>query len=89
MDRLSILFLIGFLLLIIGFVTVFLASVTGDVTGGGALVVFIGPFPLAVGFGEYAPILILISVLIAVAMILVTLLSVKHWKIERRVEETD
>ncbi|MEM3711962.1 MAG: hypothetical protein QXR97_00245 [Thermoproteota archaeon] len=89
MDRLSILFLIGFLLIIIGFITVFLASITGDVAGGGALVVFIGPFFFGTGFGEYAPILILISVMIAIAMVLITLLSVRRWKIERRMEETD
>ncbi|MEM2246568.1 MAG: hypothetical protein QXS51_03395 [Thermoproteota archaeon] len=90
MDRLSILFLIGFLLVIIGFITVFIASVTGGVTGGGAMVVFIGPFPLAIGFGEYAPILLLISIVIAVAMILITLLSFRRWKkIEKVTEETD
>ncbi|MEM2276104.1 MAG: hypothetical protein QXU43_03345 [Thermoproteota archaeon] len=89
MDRLSVLFLIGFLLIIIGFLTIFLASVTGGVTGGGALVVFIGPFFFGTGFGEYAPILILISVIIAITMVLITLLSVRCWKIERRMEETD
>lgn len=76
--------------MIIGFLTIFIALITGSATaGGGALVVFIGPFPLAIGFGEYAPILILISVIIAIAMILIMLLSVRRWKIERRVEETD
>jgi uncharacterized membrane protein len=68
----------GFILMFAGFATLFLAfPLKEGVTGGGAFVIFIGPFPLAVGFGECAPILILISVIIVAVMILITLLSFK------------
>ncbi|MCS7138656.1 MAG: hypothetical protein NZ873_01190 [Crenarchaeota archaeon] len=90
MDRLSILFLTGFMLIAIGFMIVFLASILwGNAAGGGALIVFIGPFPLAIGFGEYAPLLILIGLVIIVVMILITVISFRSWKLERKLEETD
>jgi len=79
LNKLRILFSTGFILIFIGFTTLFLALLSEErVTGGGALVVFIGPFPLAVGFGEYSPPLILLSILIAVAMIIIMLTSVKR-----------
>jgi len=82
------LFLTGFTLVIVGFIIVFLASIAeGGVTGGGAVVVFIGPFPLAIGFGEYAPILLLISVIIAMAMILIALISFRQWRLSMKTEE--
>lgn len=78
MDRLTILSLMGLLLVILGFVTLFSALLLGESTSvGGAIVVFIGPFPLAVGFGEYSPALILVGVVIAVAM-LIMLANIKN-----------
>ena len=79
MNGLRTVFLMGFILIFAGFIMLFLAfPLKEGVTGGGAFVIFIGPFPLAVGFGEHAPILILISVIIVMMMILVTLLSFKR-----------
>lgn len=79
MDRLRKLLLTGFILIFIGFVALFLALLReGVATGGGAFVVFIGPFPLAIGFGEYSPLLILLSIIIAVAMVIIMLASVKR-----------
>lgn len=68
--------------MMIGFATLFLASLPWvEAKGGGALVIFIGPFPLAFGFGEYSPILILVSVIIAAVMIVATLIIFKSsWK---------
>ncbi|MBO3841833.1 MAG: hypothetical protein FGF48_05390 [Candidatus Brockarchaeota archaeon] len=75
------LLLTGFLLMTMGFVTLFLASLPSSGTNvGGAFVIFIGPFPLAFGFGEYSPILILISVIIAAVMIMITLTIFKRAK---------
>ncbi len=88
MDKIGIGFLIGFALIALGFLIVFLASISeANLTGGGALVVFIGPFPIAIGFGEYSPILILVSVVIAVAMVVITLIGFKRWRIEKEAEE--
>jgi len=76
------LLLTGFLLMMIGFATLFLASLPwAEAEGGGAFVIFIGPFPLAFGFGEYSPVLILVSVIIAAVMIVITLIIFKSsWK---------
>lgn len=69
-------------MIMLGFITLFIASLTSvEAKGGGAFVIFIGPFPLAFGFGEYSPILILVSVAIAavmILMILITLMNLKH-----------
>lgn len=73
------LLLTGFLLILTGFLLLLLASLPpGGATGGGAIIVFIGPFPLMVGFGEYSPILMLVSVVIVAVMILITLMSIKY-----------
>jgi len=72
------LILAGFILIITGFVTLLLASLPfAEAKGGGAFVIFIGPFPLAFGFGEYSPILLLISVIIAAVMIMIILIILK------------
>ncbi|MEM2929249.1 MAG: hypothetical protein QW797_00040 [Thermoproteota archaeon] len=82
MNSFGKLLLTGFLLIVIGFVTLFLASLpSAEAKGGEAFVIFIGPFPLAFGFGEYSPILILISAIIAVVMIVIMLIIFKRpWK---------
>ncbi len=82
MNSFGKLLLTGFLLIMIGFVALFLASLSSaEAKGGGAFVIFIGPFPLAFGFGEYSSILILISVIIAAVMIVIMLTIFKRaWK---------
>lgn len=73
------LILIGFLLTLIGFMILFLASFpAGGAMGSGAIIVLIGPFPFAVGFGEYSPMLILIGIVAAAVMILLTFMSLKY-----------
>ncbi|NHV99749.1 MAG: hypothetical protein HA496_08935 [Thaumarchaeota archaeon] len=72
------LILAGFILIITGFVTLLLASLPfAEAKVGGAFVIFIGPFPLAFGFGEYSPILLLVSVIIAAVMIMIILIILK------------
>lgn len=88
MDRLKVLFLAGLTLTISGFAILLLTFLSGEeVTGGIAFVVFIGPLFLGGGFGEYSPILILTSVIIAVVMILIMLMNIRRWKMEKEVEE--
>ena len=76
------LLLTGFLLMTIGFTMLFLASMPwAEAKSGGAFVIFIGPFPVAFGFGEYSPALILVSIIIAAVMIVITLTVFKRaWK---------
>ncbi|MEM3659634.1 MAG: hypothetical protein QXU11_04385 [Thermoproteota archaeon] len=71
----------GFLMLMLGFITLLIDSLTSvEAKVGGAFVIFIGPFPLAFGFGEYSPILILVSVAIAALMMLMILLMLMNLK---------
>lgn len=74
MNRFKTLFLTGFLLILAGLATLFSVLLSeGKVAGGGAFVVFIGPFPLVVGFGEYPLILILLGIVITALMIIALL----------------
>ncbi|MGQ9479176.1 MAG: hypothetical protein ACUVQ0_04020 [Thermoproteota archaeon] len=81
MNSFRILLAAGLILIVTG-ISIMLASalVTSDLKLGGALIVFIGPFPVGVGFGEYAPILLLTSVIIALAMIILTYMAVRALK---------
>jgi len=82
LDRLRLLFLAGIILIFIGFLAVFAALLSEGMAGGGAVWVFIGPFPIGLGFGE-SPIMLLISAIIALAMILITLMSIKILRMEK------
>jgi uncharacterized membrane protein len=87
LDRLRLLFLASIILILIGFIAVFAALLSEGMAGGGAVLVFIGPFPIGMGFGEYAPVLLLISAIIALAMILIMLMSVRILRMEKGGEE--
>lgn len=81
-------FLTGLTLTLVGFAILLTAFLSEEWAAGGvAFAVFIGPLFLGGGFGEYSPILILTSVIIAVAMILVMLMRVRRWKMEKEVGE--
>ena len=60
---------LGIILVFVGMVLLVLGSVgTGE--WGGGLVVFIGPFPIAIGGGKLGKVALLIAVLLAIAMML-------------------
>jgi uncharacterized membrane protein len=66
--KLVTLLFVGLAIVVIGIVTVILASAvgTGSISAGG--VIFIGPFPIVFGTGPDATWLIVISLVIAVLM---------------------
>jgi uncharacterized membrane protein len=67
------------MLILTGFTILFSALLLeAKVSGSSAFIVFIGPFPLAVGFGEYSPMLILLGIVIAVFTIIIMLMSLRH-----------
>jgi uncharacterized protein (TIGR00304 family) len=82
----GLLMLIGMILCLIGF-TVFLAGAfmlsPGDVSAGG--VIFIGPFPIVFGSGQYGSQLIWLGLAIALIMILASYLMISH---RRRTESS-
>jgi uncharacterized membrane protein len=69
------LYLVGIILLLGGFLFLFIGSAGGGSSSfGGAI--FIGPFPIVFGSGPGSGTLILTSVVIAVAMIVVMFVSI-------------
>jgi len=77
----SMLIFAGILLCFIGFIIVFLASFTpiteasGNVSAAG--VIFIGPFPIVFGAGEYGMQLIWLSIIIVALMIIASYIFIK------------
>ena len=74
----------GILLCLIGFMIIFLASLSmvsgtgGNISTGG--VIFIGPFPIVFGTGEYGTHLIWFSIIIAIIMIILSYIFIKNVK---------
>jgi uncharacterized protein (TIGR00304 family) len=74
----------GILLCLIGFMIIFLASLnivsgtSGNISTGG--VIFIGPFPIVFGTGEYGIHLIWISVIITIIMIILSYIFIRNVK---------
>jgi len=66
-SRLFLLLISGFVLVFVGIAVIVIASVVyggGSVSGG--VVIFIGPFPIVIGAGPDALVIILVSVILAV-----------------------
>lgn len=80
------LYVVGFLLLFVGLV-VFAVSAGGSSSSSFGGVVFVGPFPIAFGSGPGGATLIIVSVVIAVAMVAVFLLSLLTARRMQRVED--
>ena len=69
-SKLSMLFLLGFAVVIIGIILVVAASLLGGGSASVSGVIFIGPFPIVFGAGPDAAWLIAISIAISAVMIL-------------------
>ena len=70
--RIFLFLLAGFVLVVIGVVVIFVATVlsgSGSISGGA--VIFIGPFPIVIGVGPDAAWLVLFSIILAVLSIVV------------------
>lgn len=76
---------IGILLVVAGMIVAVIGALSSVVTGGaefsGGLVIFIGPFPVAVGWGEHGPLLVLVGVAILLAMVILAYLMFRQGKI--------
>jgi uncharacterized membrane protein len=73
-SRLFLLLISGFVLVFIGIAVIWVASVFyggGSVSGG--MIIFIGPFPIVVGAGPDVTVIILVSLILAVLSVVVFL----------------
>ncbi len=70
-DRLQMLFILGFVVIFIGivilFVAIFSQGFSGSASSGG--IILIGPFPIVFGSGPQAPLLILLSSVLTIIAI--------------------
>ncbi|MCX8188932.1 MAG: DUF131 domain-containing protein [Nitrososphaeria archaeon] len=73
----------GILFCFLGFVIIFLSSITsvavpaGNISTGG--IIFIGPFPIVFGTGEYGLQLIWLSIIILILMLIVSYIFLKGY----------
>lgn len=77
--------LLGFFLVFLSVIGIIVVSfLYGGETSGG-VVVFIGPFPIALGWGEWGPVLILVGAIFSLLMLLEILFltgKIGKWMIE-------
>jgi uncharacterized membrane protein len=68
--------ILGFLRIFVGTALLVLSSLgSGEASGG--LVVFIGPIPIAIGFGKQSRLMLLIAALLALAMIILMVVMLR------------
>jgi uncharacterized membrane protein len=73
-NRLFLLLIVGIVLVFVGIAVILVAAVFyggGSVSGG--VVIFIGPFPIAIGAGPDVTLIILFSIILAVLSVVVFL----------------
>jgi uncharacterized membrane protein len=73
-DRLFLLLMLGFALVIVGIAVILVATVlySGGSASAGA-VIFIGPFPIVIGAGPDVTLIVLFSIILAVLSVVVFL----------------
>jgi len=67
----------GFLVILVGALMVALAAISGAITSG-AIVIFIGPLPIVVGWGGDWLSLVLAALAIVAVMLLIAYIAVKR-----------
>ncbi len=73
---LFVLFVVGFVLVLVGIIIVFVvSSFGGGGVGSGGVVIFIGPFPIVFGVGPGATWLVLIGVILSAISIAIFVIS--------------
>lgn len=84
-KNISTLFILaGMLLCFVGFAIIFLASISsftvasGNISTGG--IIFIGPFPIVFGAGEYGLQLIWLSIVILVLMLIISYIFLRGYR---------
>ncbi|RLE83493.1 MAG: hypothetical protein DRJ41_04790 [Thermoprotei archaeon] len=68
---------VGIFLIIVGTIIISLGILNSTKSSGG-MVIFVGPIPIAVSWGSWGPLLLLISLLILIMMFIVMYLMLKY-----------
>lgn len=72
-QKFFLLFIIGFFLIFVGIIILMVAAVLSDGSANFGAFIFIGPFPIVVGAGPEAPLMVLFVIILAVLSIIMFL----------------
>jgi len=72
-QKFFLLFIIGFFLIFVGIIILIVAAVLSDGSASFGAFIFVGPFPIVVGAGPEAPLMILFAIILAVLSIIMFL----------------
>lgn len=72
-QKFFLLFIIGFFLIFVGIILLIVATVLSDGSANFGAFIFIGPFPIVVGAGPEAPLMILFAIILTVLSIIMFL----------------
>ena len=79
-QKFFLLFIIGFFLIFVGIIILMVAAVLSDGSANFGAFIFIGPFPIVVGAGPEAPLMVLFVIILAVLSIIMFLVLTKQMK---------
>ena len=60
------LLMIGFLLIFLGVILMFIAGLTGGISASSGLIIFIGPIPIILGAGKYSLLAVILAVILTI-----------------------
>jgi len=72
-QKFFLLFIIGFFTIFVGIIILMVAAVLSDGSANFGAFIFIGPFPIVVGAGPEAPLMVLFAIILAVLSIIMFL----------------
>ncbi|MCD6537608.1 DUF131 domain-containing protein [Candidatus Bathyarchaeota archaeon] len=58
--------MIGFLLIFLGVILMFIAGLTGGTSASSGLIIFIGPIPIILGAGKYSLLAVILAVILTI-----------------------
>ncbi|RLG94115.1 hypothetical protein DRO37_06495 [Candidatus Bathyarchaeota archaeon] len=58
--------MIGFLLIFLGVILMFIAGLTGGISASSGLIIFIGPIPIILGAGKYSLLAVILAVILTI-----------------------
>jgi uncharacterized membrane protein len=73
-QKFFMLFVIGFFIIVVGIILMVIAVIFGDSSVNFGALIFIGPFPIVVGAGPEAPLMVLFAIILAVLSIVMFLI---------------
>ena len=76
-NLVTLILIAGIIFIVIGSIII-LGSIIRDIKSSGSVVIFVGPVPVAISWGEWGPLILLISIVILITMFLFTYLMLKY-----------